>query len=149
MKAWEIREVGFGRGVFATRPIAAGTVLFAYEGPSVAWEAVPDSEIAHVIKSGDRWVIPGEPARLVNHACAPNCDVDDDLRLFTTRAIAPGEELTIDYHTADPAEMARNPAAYFWDDRWSFDCACGAPGCVGRVDGWRTHPSVRRDPSRG
>jgi hypothetical protein len=29
---------------------------------------------------------------------------------------------------------------YFWDERWSFDCDCGAPGCVGRVDRYRVQP---------
>ncbi len=137
MARWEIREVGFGKGVFARDALLPGEPLFAYEGPKVRWEDVPDAEAAHVIKSGGRWVIPGSPARYVNHACEPNCDVDDDLRLVPLRTIAPGEELTIDYHTADPAAMAADPGAYFWDPRWSFDCRCGSPRCVGRVDGWR------------
>lgn len=138
MDRWEIRDVGFGKGVFAREALAPGEPLFAYDGPEMRWEDVPEAEVVHVIKAGDRWIVPGSPARYVNHACDPNCDVDDDLRLVPLRAIAPGEELTIRYDLADPAAMDADPAAYFWDPRWSFECRCGSAGCVGRVDGWRT-----------
>jgi SET domain-containing protein len=133
----EVRELGFGRGVFAAEDLPAGAVIASYAGPSVPWSEVPGAEVAHVIKNGARWVIPGSPARFVNHGCEPNCDVDDDLAIFALRAIPAGEELTIDYHTARRADVEADPAAYFWHPRWSFTCRCGAPTCRGRVEGWR------------
>jgi uncharacterized protein len=133
----EVRRSGSGRGVFATEDLPAGTRVCRYEGRAVAWADVPEDEVAHVIKHGDRWIVPGAPARFVNHGCEPNCDVDDDLAVVTLRPIAAGEELSIDYHTAKLADVLSAPEAYFWDERWSFDCGCGAPGCRGRVEGWR------------
>ena len=57
---------------------------------------------------------------------------------FTTlRPVATGEELTFSYDYLAAAEWRRAPELYFWDERWSFDCRCGAPDCVGRVDRYR------------
>ncbi len=133
----EVRELAFGRGVFAAEDLPVGLILTRYTGPAVPWSEVPEAEVAHVIKQGQRWVIPGAPARLINHGCAPNCDVDDTLGVLALRPIRAGEELTIDYHTASAADVAADPAAYFWDPRWTFACQCGAADCRRRIDGWR------------
>ncbi|MGY3238087.1 hypothetical protein ACVWZ4_001255 [Bradyrhizobium sp. USDA 4472] len=42
-------------------------------------------------------------ARSMNHSSYPNTDQDDHCRIFTTRDIKPGEELTCDYLSFDPS----------------------------------------------
>ena len=51
-------------------------------------------------------------------------------------ARAQASELTIAYNHATFDEPLPP-----WDPRWSFDCACGSPGCQGRVDDWRRDPT--------
>ena len=65
-----------------------------------------------------------EALRYVNHSCAPNASFDvERLALVTLRAVAPGEELTFFYPSTE------------WSMAEPFECACGAPECLGRVSG--------------
>lgn len=57
-----------------------------------------------------------------NHSCEPNTRYDG-LNVVAARAIAVGEELTLDY------------AEFLDESAEPFDCACGAQGCRGRVVG--------------
>lgn len=126
------------KGLFAATALAPGTVVARFEGPVMPWREVPAETVRHaLLVEADRWLVPSSEARFVNHSCDPNCTVDDALAVVTTRAVAAGEELTFSYDTLTMAEWVAAPAAYFWDERWSFDCRCGAPGCVGRVDRYR------------
>lgn len=81
----------------------------------------------------DATLEPGEPFRFLNHSCDPNCELIlwrsrrvhsrriSRLWLQTTRAIAAGDELTIDY--AWPADAA-------------IRCDCQSKNCRG----WIVHP---------
>jgi hypothetical protein len=126
------------RGLFATAALPAGTTIARFEGPIVPWRDVPAAEVCHaVLLQGDDWLVPTSDARYVNHSCDPNCTVDDSLAIVTTRPVADGEQLTFSYDTLSMAEFMAAPPCYFWDARWSFDCRCGAPACVGRIDRYR------------
>ena len=69
---------------------------------------------------------PDAPFRFLNHSCQPNCSLSEfevehddgsshlELWLSIATAVAPGEQLTIDY--AWPAEHA-------------IPCRCKSPGC--------------------
>lgn len=134
------------RGLVATADLVAGMAVARFAGPVVSWREVPPAEARHaILLQGDEWLVPTTDARFVNHACAPNCVVDDALAVVTLRAVTAGEELTISYDTLTMAEFVRTPQSYFWDARWTFDCRCGAPSCVGRVDRYRVrhyeHPA--------
>jgi len=127
-----------GRGVFALRPIPAGTRIIEYEGERIddaealvrypetmngenhtfVFEVAPDLNIDG--GSG------GNSSRFINHSCEPNCEtVDEDGRIFVEalRDIAAGEELTYDYL------YERSPG----DDENFYRCECGAPGCRGTM----------------
>jgi hypothetical protein len=130
--------VGPDQGLFATDALAAGTTVERFAGPTVAWRDVPVAEVRHaVLIAGDEWMVPTTDARFINHSCAPNCTVDDTLAVVTTRPVAAGEELTFSYDRVTMAEWLDTPECYFWDARWTFDCRCGSPDCVGRVDRYR------------
>ncbi len=135
---WEAlfaRERGFG--MHATGPIAAGDLVERYEERDHrlvtrshvgrAWSALerdmferyawPLTDEVRVIWSDDpeRW----QP---LNHACDPNAWLHG-LDLVARRAIAAGEEITVDYATFAGA------------DARAFRCRCGAADCRGTIGG--------------
>jgi SET domain-containing protein len=63
-----------------------------------------------------------DPMRFTNHSCAPNARLairDGRIEFYALRAIAAGEELTVNY----------GPTHH----EGRLECRCGAPGCVGRL----------------
>ena len=61
------------------------------------------------------------PARFINHSCAPNCEavVDDGhIWIVASRDIEAGEELCFNY-------------GFDLADYRDYPCRCGAPECVG------------------
>jgi uncharacterized protein len=64
----------------------------------------------------------GDPMRYTNHSCRPNarlCIRQGRVEFYALRAIAAGEEITVNYgETHHEGKLA---------------CRCGAPGCVGRL----------------
>ncbi len=123
----------YGRSLVADGDVPAGAVVAKFEGPVVpGFDCVPESEVLHAILiAEDQWLIPESSARFINHACEPNCTVNDDLEVVTLRPLREGEEFTIAYNVARPTEVLPP-----WDPRWSFECQCGAAECQKRVDGW-------------
>jgi hypothetical protein len=122
-----------GRGVFARRPLQANLVLGEITG-TILDDHPEDSSYVMELASG-RLLDPAAPLRFVNHSCDPNCEIfywdeedgtppEDRLFLQTIRAIAKGEELSIDYSW--PADAA-------------IPCRCGAANCRG----WIVDPEER------
>ncbi|MBE0543165.1 MAG: SET domain-containing protein-lysine N-methyltransferase [Verrucomicrobia bacterium] len=118
-----------GTGGYARKPIPDGTEIIEYVGEKITKaEALRrcEAQNEYIFTVNDEWDIDGNvlwnPARLINHSCAPNCEalIDDDGRIWITalRAIQPGEELTFNYN-------------YDLEDYREHLCRCGAPGCVG------------------
>ncbi len=63
------------------------------------------------------------PARFLNHSCAPNCEArmeEDRIWIVASRAILAGEEITFNYN-------------YDLVDYRDYPCRCGAPNCVGYI----------------
>jgi SET domain-containing protein len=64
----------------------------------------------------------GDPMRYTNHSCRANarlCIRQGRVEFYALRAIAPGEEITVDYgETHHEGRLA---------------CRCGAPGCRGAL----------------
>lgn len=128
----------YGKCLRAARAIAPGEVVARFAGPLVPWSEVPPEEVVYVISFEPyRWLVPRTPARYLNHSCAPSCHFRRDGTVVALRAIAAGEELTIAYDWADAADVLRHPDHFFWDPRWTFRCACGAPACRGTIDRYR------------
>lgn len=122
-------------GIFALRPIAEGELIVRgeeqphrlvsrghvahhWDAERRAWfdhAAFPLAENVYMIWSS-------EPSgwQPIRHACEPNAWLTG-LNLTARRAIAPGEEITIDYATFHTEPMP------------PFSCACGAPTCRGAI----------------
>ena len=119
-----------GHGVFAAEPIPARRKIGEIRGESVSVSEAriraTRSERIMIVELSPRRAIDfsksTDPMRFTNHSCAPNarlCIRDGRVEFYALRAIAPGEEVTVDYgETHHEGRLA---------------CRCGAPGCVGRL----------------
>jgi uncharacterized protein len=130
-----------GWGVFATEPIPAGTRLLEYTGerlttaeadarypedPDVPYHTFLFAVDDDVVVDATPW---GSMARWINHCCEPNCETTVEggrIYVDALRDIAPGEELTYDYHFV--LEERHTPAR-----KRRYPCICGAPGCRGTM----------------
>ncbi len=139
-----------GRGVYATRDIAAGTKIIEYVGERIdkkESERRALAQHAKALKNGDaavyiftltdKWDIDGDvpwnTARLINHSCDPNCEAwIDGKRIFihALRDIAEGEELTFDY-------------AFDVECYEDHPCLCGRDGCVGYIVSREQWPQLK------
>ncbi len=120
---------GIGYGVFATRPIARGTVTWTrcafdrvFDAAEVRAMAPGYREVLSnyaYIDAGGRFVLCWDLARYVNHSCEPtSLGVGPDVEI-AVGDIAAGDQLTSEYG-------ALNPVA-------SLVCRCGAQTCRGVV----------------
>jgi SET domain-containing protein len=100
----EIREGRHGRGVFATRAFAKGEAVetcptLELHGDNVAGRL--GDYVFGSAESEDNVVLPLGYGMLYNHSYDANCeyvqDGPDAITYLTTRDVAAGEELTIDY----------------------------------------------------
>jgi len=107
-----------GLGVFAARAVAKGGRLGYFSGDETTARSRMSLQFGEVIVEP----APGEPLRHLNHACEPTARFEGR-ELFAARDLEPGDAVTIDYN-AHESEMTE-----------PFECRCGAPGCVGRVQG--------------
>ncbi len=126
------RSAIVGRGLFANREIAKGEIVCVKGGhllttaefaryKSVANEA--DLQIA-----ADLFLAPvareefEDVMMFLNHSCEPNVGIQGQIVFVAMRAIAAGEELTLDYATID-------------HDCEPMVCHCGATSCRRLVTG--------------
>jgi SET domain-containing protein len=126
-----------GRGVFATRKIAAETCLIEYEGVRITEKQAakrhgsdPDNphhtfffslETGKLIDGGDG----GNDARWINHGCEPNCEAREEngrVFIYALRDIQRGEELNYDYGLIVEERHTRAL-------KLAYECRCGAPTC--------------------
>lgn len=129
-----------GWGLFARDFIPAGERVIEYVGERITKAEAQRREDArrarasqgrpscvYIFEVTARHDLDGDvtwnPARRINHSCAPNCEAQQDrsrIWIVARRDIAPGEELTYDY--GFPLSDAR-----------LHPCRCGAPECVGFI----------------
>jgi hypothetical protein len=119
-----------GVGVFATRPIPAGTTVAGFGGSVIEraeFDSLEEAWRTHALQIDDRLymvsVPPFAPADHVNHSCEPNCGIIGTSLLVALRDIDPDEEICFDYAMTDT------------DDYDEFVCACGTVSCRGLVTG--------------
>jgi SET domain-containing protein len=122
-----------GRGVFAKRRFKPGDVVVPY-APKQRRLDIEDPEATLAAESkltlvSEQWtvIIPDTSVPggwLCNHSCNPNAAIfsDREGRIQCTRAIAPGEEVTIFYGWVTQNEPERDP------------CSCGSTHCRGFIN---------------
>lgn len=122
----EVREGPLGLGVHASETIEPGRLILECRGQRMPHRT------RHTIQTDyDCHVDFPAPMRLLNHSCESNCGVvlrrgSETIRLHALRRIEVGEELTTDYCSFE------NDIHYM-----TGPCLCGAPGCRGRVTGFK------------
>jgi hypothetical protein len=127
----EIRYINddMGLGVFATKPIPKGTLLWVLcpldrlmtDAEIVALPAPQKRLIDHYAFRDiyGRMVLCWDGGRYVNHSCDPVMLPLDYGVEIAARDIAVGEELTCDYSELNLVQ--------------ALTCACGSPRCRGRI----------------
>jgi len=119
-----------GYGGFAKCAIAAGARVIEYLGRRIdKQESLQRCEQNNefIFSLNDREDLDGavdwNPARLINHSCAPNCEaelVQDRIWLVVIRNIQPGDEITFNY-------------GFDLEDYRHYPCRCGSANCVGFI----------------
>jgi SET domain-containing protein len=114
-------------GVFAVESIPRRRVVAEYTGEWISYQQAAFRALRprnYLFEWDSEWVIDGamggSGAQFVNHSCDPNTRFRAwrrRLLLVSRRPIAPGEELTLDYHLSDES----GPEV----------CRCGTPHCRG------------------
>jgi SET domain-containing protein len=116
-----------GQGVFAAEPITAWRKIGEIRGETISVEEgrirATRVERVMMVEVSEKHAIDfthsTDPMRYTNHSCAPNARLtirQGRVEFYALRAIAPGEEITVNYgETHHEGRLA---------------CRCGAPGCV-------------------
>jgi uncharacterized protein len=119
-----------GQGGFARQHVATGTRVIEYVGERIdkrqsLERCAQDNQFIFYLD--ETWDLDGNvewnPARLVNHSCAPNCHaelIDGHIWIVAAQPIAAGEEITFNY-------------SYDLQDYRDYPCRCGATNCVGFI----------------
>jgi SET domain-containing protein len=119
-----------GVGGFAVVEIPPGTRIIEYVGEKITKteslrrceannEYIFALDAAHDLDGKVDW----NPARRLNHSCAPNCEAlweEGRIWITTQRDIRVGEEITFNY-------------GYDLEHYQEHPCHCGAAGCVGYI----------------
>jgi len=133
-------------GVFADEAIPPRRKVIEYTGERIGRRETRrrwDPKRSYLFTLNSYWsidgAIGGSGAEYINHSCEPNLrarDIRGHIIYFSKRAIAKGEEFTVDYHYSH--EITR------------MVCSCGAPTCRGTMNDLprRTRPR-RAQRSRG
>jgi SET domain-containing protein len=117
-----------GTGGFAKTAICKGMRILEYLGEKITKDKSLrrcEQNNAYIFTLNDQQDldgnVPWNPARFINHSCAPNCEAekdDDRIWVIAIRDIQAGEEITFNY-------------GYDLVDYKDSPCLCGAPNCVG------------------
>ncbi|MGA9429598.1 MAG: SET domain-containing protein [Xanthobacteraceae bacterium] len=97
-----------GLGLFAAKPIAKKDYIVTYRGRRITTAEAQRRErrfgAKYMFEIDRRWTIDGASrrnlGRYLNHSCDPNAEAvlrASQLVFVALRAIAPGEEITLDY----------------------------------------------------
>ena len=130
-----------GFGGFAKRDIPSGTTVIEYLGEKIGKAESArrcEQNNVFIFSLNEQHDIDGNvlwnPARLLNHSCAPNAEAqysEDRIWLVAIRDILAGEEITFNY-------------GFDLDNYRDYPCDCGAPNCVGFMVAEEFFEHVRR-----
>jgi SET domain-containing protein len=119
-----------GLGGFAKSDIRNGARLIEYVGEKISkTESIRRCEEnnEYIFSLNEREDLDGNvawnPARFLNHSCAPNCDAELDggrIWIVARREIKAGEEITFNY-------------GFDLEDYREYPCRCGSPNCIGFI----------------
>ena len=122
------------RGLYAATNIKKNTKIIEYKGKIITVKETETNQkfdndkAIYLFNLNKKYDLDGDfkynTARLINHSCDPNCEVDGvglKLWIYAIKDIKKNEELTYDYGFS------------FDKDYKDFPCRCGARKCVGFI----------------
>jgi hypothetical protein len=139
-------------GVFTRIDIEKGTKIIEYIGEKITKEesekrcdamlemskSNPQLGAVYIFELDDEYDIDGNFdynfARLINHSCSPNCEIDisdGHIWIVALRDIKAGEELTYNYE-------------YDLEDYKDHPCKCGSKNCVGYILAEEHWPEMKK-----
>jgi len=135
MKLYKIKKSNIdNKGLYAEKNIKSGKLVINYKGKLITKKETDtnpkfdNDKAIYLFNLNSRYDLDGDfkynDARLINHSCNPNCEVEGKgLKLWITaiRDIKKGEELSYDYGFG------------YDEDYKQFVCKCGAKNCVGYI----------------
>ena len=136
MKLYRVKKSNIDkRGLYASKNIKAGEKIIEYIGRLISKkEAETNSKFdnkkdIYLFNINEKWDLDGDyrwnTARLINHSCNPNCEVEGrglKLWIVAIKDIKKGEELSYDYGFS-----------YSKEDLKNFVCRCGSKKCCGYI----------------
>ena len=122
------------RGLFASKNIKKGTKIIYYTGKIITKKQTENNpkfdndKAIYLFNLNNRYDLDGDftynTARLINHSCDPNCEVEGKglkLWISSIKDINKNEELTYDY-------------GFSFDENYKdFPCKCGSENCCGYI----------------
>ena len=122
------------RGLCAASNIKKGTKIIEYKGKIISVKKAENDpkfdndKAIYLFNINKKYDLDGDfkynTARLINHSCDPNCEVDGvglKLWIYSIKDIKKNEELTYDYGFS------------FDKDYKNYPCKCGSKKCVGFI----------------
>ena len=150
MKLYKVKKSNIDKkGLYASKDIKSGVKIIDYVGKLITKkEAQQNSKFdntrdIYLFNINEKYDLDGEfkwnTARLINHSCNPNCEVEGaglKLWISSLREIKKGEELTYDYGFGYDADYKQ------------FPCKCGSVNCVGYIvregSRWRISKKIKK-----
>ena len=111
-----------GKGIFASRKIKKGEIVFIMKGHKLNFliNNKKQAKIAGLNWVGlnkNEWINPLDYCIYFNHSCNPNAGIKGHVRFFALKNIKKDEEILFDY--------SLNEADIFWH----IKCNCGSKNC--------------------
>ncbi|MFA6023366.1 MAG: SET domain-containing protein-lysine N-methyltransferase [Candidatus Pacearchaeota archaeon] len=150
-----VRKSGIhNSGVYAEVNIVKGTKIIEYIGEKITKEEAEKREnntyqssknnsnigADYIFELDDKFDIDGNfdynTARLINHSCNPNCEIEisnGHIWFQAKRDIKVGEELTFNYGYDDLKNYKKHP------------CRCGSKNCVGYILAEELWDKIKKD----
>ena len=135
------RSTIHGTGGYARRNITTRTPVIEYLGEKITKAEANvrcEANNEYIFTLDDEFDldgnVPWNPARFINHSCAPNCEAEVEagkITIIALRDIAAGEELSFNY-------------GYDLEDYRDHRCQCGAAECLGFIVAEEFFDHVRR-----
>ena len=146
MKHYKVKKSKIDNlGVYAAANIKAGTKIIYYKGKIITKKETEinpkydNDKAIYLFNLNSRYDLDGDfkfnTARLINHSCEPNCEVeitDNQIWISSIKKVKKDDELTYNY-------------GYPFDS--DFDdhvCKCGSKKCVGFILSYDDWPKLKK-----
>ena len=140
------------QGLCAARNIKIGEKIIEYVGKKITHKQAENNtkygyDVTYLFTINKKYLLDGDfkfnTARLINHSCDPNCEVDiikNEIWISSIKLIKKGEELNYDY--GYPFDE---------DDYSDHICKCKSKKCIGYIisqDDWAKYRNWKKKLSK-